>query len=231
MDIQVVILAGGLATRLGELTKNRPKSLVEMLGKPFLAYQLELLKSNGIMDVVLCIGHLGSQIQETFGDGSQYGVHIRYSLENKPLGTAGALKNAESLLGKTFFVMYGDSYLSVDFPQVFSYFISHHKLGLDTVFRNDDFYDKSNIVIKDNFVTGYSKIEKSKHTVFIDYGAAVFNKLVLHLIPENQAYSLEDLFIHLIGMKQLMAFEVKERFYEIGSPQGLKDFAAFVQRR
>ena len=105
MDIQVVILAGGLATRLGELTKNRPKSLLEILGKPFLAYQLEVLRANGITDIVLCIGHLGTQIQDIFGDGSQYGVHIRYSLENKPLGTAGALKNAEPLLLKNFFVL------------------------------------------------------------------------------------------------------------------------------
>ena len=105
MDMQVVILAGGLATRLGELTKNRPKSLLEILGKPFLAYQLEVLRANGITDIVLCIGHLGTQIKQTFGDGSQYGVHIRYSLENKPLGTAGALKNAEPLLLKNFFVL------------------------------------------------------------------------------------------------------------------------------
>jgi NDP-sugar pyrophosphorylase family protein len=95
MDVQVVILAGGLATRLGKLTENRPKSLVEILGKPFLAYQLELLKNNGISDIVLCTGHLGRQIRETFGDGSEYGVHIRYSHEENPLGTAGAVKNAE----------------------------------------------------------------------------------------------------------------------------------------
>jgi N-acetyl-alpha-D-muramate 1-phosphate uridylyltransferase len=231
MDIQVVILAGGLATRLGELTKNRPKSLLEILGKPFLAYQLEVLRANGITDIVLCIGHLGTQIQDIFGDGSQYGVHIRYSLENKPLGTAGALKNAEPLLLKNFFVMYGDSYLFLDFPQVFSYFISRNKLGLDTVFRNNDSFDNSNIVFKNNLVTRYSKVEKTKDMVYIDYGAAVFNKLALHLIPENQTCSLEDLFIRLIRMKQLLAFEVHERFYEIGSPQGLKDFEVFIQNK
>ena len=95
MDIQVAILAGGLATRLGELTRNRPKSLVEILHKPFLTYQLELLKQQGVTDVVLCIGHLGGQIKEAFGDGGKYGLHIHYSIEDRPLGTAGALKNAE----------------------------------------------------------------------------------------------------------------------------------------
>ena len=129
MGIQVVILAGGLATRLGELTKMRPKSMVEICNKPFLAHQLELLRANGIIDIVLCIGHLGIQIMDTFGDGSKFGMHIRYSVENKPLGTAGAIKNAESLLGNTFFVMYGDSYLFLNFPQVMSYFMSQNKLG------------------------------------------------------------------------------------------------------
>ena len=120
MDIQVVILAGGLATRLGDLTKNRPKSLVEIQGKPFLAYQLELLKNDGITDIVLCTGHLGTQIEETFGDGSNYGMHIRYSRENKTAGYAGALKNAGPLLNDIFTVMYGDSYLFPDFPKMMS---------------------------------------------------------------------------------------------------------------
>ena len=111
MDIQVAIIAGGLATRLGELTKSRPKSLVEVNNKPFLAYQLEILKAQGIVDVVLCLGHLVEQIQDVFGNGSKYGVHISYSLENRPLGTAGALKYASPLLAGNFVVMYGDSYL------------------------------------------------------------------------------------------------------------------------
>ncbi len=231
MDIQVVILAGGLATRLGNLTESRPKSLVELLGKPFLAYQLELLKNSGITDVVLCTGHLGAQIQETFGDGGRHGVHIRYSPEEKPLGTAGALKNAEPLLKDIFILMYGDSYLFLDFPKIMSFFLSQNKLGLDTVFKNNDDYDKSNIAIKNNLVAKYSKVEKTKDMIYIDYGAAIFRKEVLRQIPENRFSSMEDLFIRLIGMEQLLAFEVNERFYEIGSPQGLKDFEEFARHR
>ena len=229
MDIQVVIFAGGLATRLGELTKNRPKSMVEILNKPFLAYQLELLRAKGITDIVLCIGHLGTQIRETFRDGSKYGVHISYGIEEKPLGTAGALKNAESLLGNIFFVMYGDSYLFLDFHEIQSYFISQNKLGLATVYRNHDSYDQSNMVINGNMVTKYSKIEKTKDMVYIDYGASIFRKEALQLVPENHAYSLEDLFIRLIEKEQLLAFEVNDRFYEIGSPQGLRDFEEFAK--
>jgi N-acetyl-alpha-D-muramate 1-phosphate uridylyltransferase len=231
MDIQVVILAGGLATRLGDLTKNRPKSLVEIQGKPFLAYQLELLKNSGITDIVLCTGHLGAQIQETFGDGSKYGVRLRYSPEEKPLGTAGALKNAESCLNEIFVVMYGDSYLFLNFPEMMSYFTSQNKLGLDTVFKNNDAYDKSNIAVKDNLVVKYSKAEKTQDMVYIDYGAAIIRKEALQLIPENRFAPLEDLFVRLIGMEQLLAFEVNERFYEIGSPSGLRDFEEFARHR
>jgi N-acetyl-alpha-D-muramate 1-phosphate uridylyltransferase len=231
MDIQVVILAGGLATRLGNLTENRPKSLVEILGKPFLAYQLELLKNNGISDIVLCTGHLGSQIQEAFGNGSRYGVNLRYSPEEKPLGTAGALKNAGPFLNDIFTVMYGDSYLFLDFQKMMSDFTSQNKLGLDTVFKNNDAYDKSNIAVKNNMVAKYSKTEKTKDMVYIDYGAAIFRKEALRLIPENCFSALEDLFISLIGMEQLLAFEVTERFYEIGSLQGLRDFEEFARQR
>jgi N-acetyl-alpha-D-muramate 1-phosphate uridylyltransferase len=156
-------------------------------------------------------------------------MHIRYSVENKPLGTAGAIKNAESLLGNTFFVMYGDSYLFLNFPQVMSYFMSQNKLGLTTVYKNHDTYIRSNIVINGNMVINYSKAQKSKNMVYIDYGASIFIKRVLQLVPENQAYSLEDLFISLVEKEELLAFEVNDRFYEIGSPQGLKDFEAFLK--
>ena len=230
MDIQVAILAGGFATRLGELTKNRPKSLVEILHKPFLTYQLELLRTQGIIDIVLCIGHLGAQIRESFGDGSKYGMRISYSIEEKPLGTAGALKNAEPLLGDIFFVLYGDSYLFLDFQKVQSFSISQNKLGLATVYRNHDTYDRSNLVINGNIVVKYSKTEKTKDMVYIDYGASLFRKEALRLVPENQFYSLEDLFSHLIKIEQLLAFEVNDRFYEIGSPQGLRDFEEFAKR-
>jgi len=231
MKIQVVILAGGRATRLGELTKNRPKSLVEIQGKPFLAYQLELLKDHEISDIVLCIGHLGGQIRKAFGDGSNYGVHLTYSLEDEPLGTAGALKNAAPYLNDTFLVIYGDSYLLLDFVKIYAYFLTQQKLSLDTVFRNNDAFDASNIVIRDNMVEGYSKSEKTPDMVYIDCGAVIFHKEVLQLIPEDHFYSLEELFLRLIEKEQLLAFEVKEKFYEIGSPQGLKDFEAFIQRR
>jgi len=220
VDVQIVILAGGQGTRLGDLTKDRPKSMVLIRGRPFLEYQLELLKAQGITDVVLCIGYLGEQIERYFGDGQRIGLDIRYSQEDRPLGTTGALKNAELLLNNTFFTMYGDSYLSLDFRQVMSHFQSHRKLALMTVYRNHDTYDKSNTTIQGDLVKKYSKQERTPDMVYIDYGANIFRKEVLSLIPENQFCRMEELFPRLI--------EREELFYEIGSLRGLKDFQQYV---
>jgi len=227
--MQVVILAGGLATRLGNLTENQPKSMVKVWGKPFLEYQLELLRRGGIEDIILCIGHMGEQIERHCGNGSQYGVNIKYSIEDKLLGTAGALKKTEASLNDTFFTMYGDSYLFLDFSPVMSYFESQNKLALMTVYKNYDRYDSSNTAVEQGLVRKFSKKEKTKDMVYIEYGANIFKKESLKMIPEDQFYSLDDLFPRLIEMEELLAFEVKDRFYEVGSPQGLKEFKKYIK--
>ncbi len=229
IDVQVVILAGGLATRLGGLTRNQPKSMVKVLGKPFLEYQLELLRRGGVKNIVLCIGHMGEQIEGHFGDGKRYGVNIRYSVEDKLLGTAGAFKQAESLLDDAFFTMYGDSYLFLDFSATMRYFKSRNRLALMTVYKNYDRYGRSNTVVEGNLVKKFSKQEKTENMVYIEYGANIFSKEALNMIPEDQFYSLDDLFPRLIEMEELLAFEVKERFYEVGSPQGLKEFKECIK--
>ena len=229
--MQVAILAGGLATRLGDLTKNQPKSMLEIHGGPFLEYQLELLREGGVNNIILCIGHMGEQIERHFGDGMKYGVNIQYNLEDKPLGTAGALKKAEALLDDVFFTMYGDSFLFLDFSLIMSYFKSQNKLALMTVYKNYDCYDKSNTAVEGNLVKNFSKKEKTKDMVYIEYGANIFKKEALKMIPDNQPYSLDDLFPRLVEKEELLAFEVKERFYEIGSLQGLKDFEEYIKGR
>lgn len=229
MDMQVAILAGGLATRLGGLTKNLPKSMVKVVGKPFLEYQLELLRGTGIKDIVLCIGYLGEQITRHFGNGEKYGVNIKYSVEDKLVGTGGALKKAEALLNDVFFTLYGDSYLFLDFPAAMNYFESQNKLALMTVYQNCDRYDRSNAVVEGSLVKKFSKKEKPKDMVYIEYGANIFRKQALEAVPENQFYPLDDLFTRLIEVEELLAFEVKERFHEIGSPQGIKDFKEYLR--
>jgi NDP-sugar pyrophosphorylase family protein len=226
--MQVAILAGGLAVRLGDLARNRPKSLIEVAGKPFLEHQLEFLRKAGLTEVVLCIGHLGEQIRRRFGDGAEFGVNITYSVEKEMLGSAGALKNAEALLEDVFYTMYGDSYLFLDFASTMRYFLSQNKLALMTVYRNQNRYDRSNTAITGNLVTKYTKQDRTQDMVYIDYGANIFRKEALKMIPEDQFYPLEEFFPRLIVKEELLAFEVKERFYEIGSPQGIKDFAEYI---
>ncbi len=227
--MQVAILAGGLATRLRPLTAEIPKSLIQVRDKPFFEYQLDFLKKGGVEDIVLCVGYLGEQIERYFGNGKEFGVNIRYSYEGKNLlGTAGALKNARKLLEDTFFTIYGDSYLFLDFSVIMPYFKSQDKLALMTVYKNYNRYDKSNTVIAGNLVKYYSKKEKTEDMVYIEYGANIFTKEVLEFIPEGQPYTLEVLFPRLIEQEQLLAYEVPKRFYQIGSPEGLEEFKRYV---
>lgn len=229
MNTQVVILAGGMATRLGHLTVSRPKSLIMIGDKPFLEHQINMLHTAGARNILLCLGHLSEQITDYFGDGKRLDVKITYSIEDKPLGTAGALKNAENLLADTFMTLYGDSYLFLNLAEVMSRFLSSHKLGLMTVYRNLGLYDKSNTAIdNDGMVVRYDKQCKSG-LEYIDYGLSVFQKQVLKWVPQDNYYPLEEVFRKLIEMRELIAFETKERFYEVGSPAGLADFQKFVE--
>jgi len=229
--MQIVILAGGRATRLDSITRDIPKSLVPIYGKPFLEYQLDLLRKGGVTDVVICIGHLGEQIKRYLDDGSKFGVNVKYSEEgDNLLGTGGALKNAESLLENEFMVMYGDSFLTIDYSAIMSYFKNYNKSGLMTVYKNDNCYDKSNVVIAGGLVMQYNKTERPNNMVYIDYGASILRKRALELVPSNKVYSLEELYNELIKQEELLAYEVSERFYQIGSLVGLEEFKKYISR-
>lgn len=225
--MQVAIIAGGLATRLGNLTRDLPKSMVKILGKPFLEYQIELLRKAGVNDIVLCVGYLSEKIEEYFGSGHNFGVNIIYSREEKLVGTAGALKKAEAYLNDAFFTLYGDSYIFFNFANAESYFRAQNKLAMMTVYKNHNLYDKSNTAIEAGLVKQYSKQQKNKDMVYIDYGVNLLRKAVLDMIPKDEPYSLEQLFPRLIEKQELLAFEVSERFYEIGSLQGLNEFKEY----
>jgi NDP-sugar pyrophosphorylase family protein len=227
-DLQIVVISGGLATRLGKITKNQPKSMVKICGVPFLQYQLELFKQNGIFRVVLCLGHFGEQIESFFGNGSRFEMDIRYSFENKPLGTAGALKNAISLLDNEFFTIYGDSYPFLDFSNVLDYFHSKNKLALMTVYKNNNLYGSSNTIISGEMVTKYNKKEKTPEMTYIEYGVNLFRKDILKRIPDDSFYEMGGVFNSLIEENQLLSYEIKERFYEIGSPWGLAAFKEYI---
>lgn len=228
-NMQIVVLCGGKATRLYPLTKKNPKSMIKIAGKPFLEYQLRLLKKNKINNILLCIGYKGEQIKRYFRNGEKFDLKIKYSQDGKKLlGTAGALKKAENLLEDSFLVMWGDSYLPFNFQGAIKFFKKFNKPGLMTVYRNENKYEPSNVEIKGNLVRIYSKKRKTKKMKHIDYGVSIFKKEVLKYIPKNQFYDLSKLNQLLIRKKQLLAYSVKKRFYQIGTFEGLKNFEQYI---
>jgi NDP-sugar pyrophosphorylase family protein len=227
--IPVAILAGGLATRLRPITEKIPKSLVPIAGKPFLAHQLELLHSRGIRRAVLCIGYLGEMIQRDFGDGEKFGVKLDYSFDGpKLLGTGGAIKRALPLLADEFFVLYGDSYLPLDYAPIAEFFHRSGKPGLMTVFRNEGKFDTSNVVFADGEIKVYDKKNKLPEMRHIDYGLSLFKAGVFDAYGADQPFDLAEVMGKLVREKQLAGFEVTERFYEIGSHTGLEELETLL---
>jgi len=229
-QIPVAILAGGLATRLRPITEKIPKSLVPVAGKPFLHHQLKLLHAQGVRHAVLCIGYLGEMIQRDFGDGSAYGIQLEYSFDGaKLLGTGGAIKRALPKLGSEFFVLYGDSYLPVDYAAVAGTFHRSGKSGLMTVYRNEGKYDTSNVVFKNGEIVVYDKKAKLPEMQHIDYGLSLFKSSVFDAYAADQVFDLAEVMGRLVREKQLAGYEVRERFYEIGSPAGLAELETLLK--
>ncbi len=227
LEIPVAILAGGLATRLGPVTEKIPKSLVAVAGKPFLARQLELLHSRGIRRAVLCVGHLGEMIQRDFGSEA-CGIKLDYSFDGPQLlGTGGAIKRALPSLGAEFFVLYGDSFLPIDYQPVAEFFQRSGKLGCMTVYRNEGRYDTSNVVFADNEIKVYDKKNRVPEMRHIDYGLSLFRAAAFDSFPADQPFDLADVMSQLVKAGRLAGFEVHERFYEIGSPAGLAELENF----
>jgi NDP-sugar pyrophosphorylase family protein len=227
--LPVAILAGGLATRLGPLTQTLPKSLIPIDGEPFIVHQLRLLRNSGVQCVILCVGHLGNMIEQVIGDGRSFGVKVDYSYDGPTLlGTAGAVRTALPKLGETFFVMYGDSYLPCDYAAIEQAFLRSGKLGLMTVFRNDGQWDASNVEFEGGRILSYSKKNRTARMHHIDYGLGAFHA---EAFEKSSAPDFADVYADLLRRDQLAAVEVHERFYEMGSPAGLKEMTSFLTRR
>jgi N-acetyl-alpha-D-muramate 1-phosphate uridylyltransferase len=227
--LTVAILAGGRATRLRPMTEHVPKSLLELNGEPFAIHQLRLLQAKGIRRVVLCVGHLGVLVQRSIGDGSALDLQVDYSFDGPELlGTAGAVNNALPKLGDSFFVMYGDSYLPCDYAAIARNFESAGVLGMMTVFRNDGRWDLSNVEFESGEILAYSKTQRTPSMRYIDYGLGVFRAEAFENLPAGKPCDLSEIYASLLHRKQLASCEVSERFYEIGSPAGLRETAEFL---
>jgi len=229
MTLPVAILAGGLATRLWPMTETIPKSLVDVAGKPFAVHQLELLKRAGVKEIVYCIGYLGEKVRDELGDGSRYGLRISYREDGpRPLGTGGAVRRAVALLGPAFFILYGDAYLRCDYAAVEEAFRASGRKGLMTVLRNEDRWDRSNVVFEEGRILRYDKKDRDARMKYIDYGLGVLSAGVLEQYPGNESLDLATVYQDLLGAGELTGFEVTERFYEVGSAAGLEEARAFL---
>lgn len=225
---QIVILAGGLATRLRPITEKIPKSMVAVAGKPFLEHQIALCKKNGISEIILCVGHLWEQIRDHFDDGKKFGVKIIYSIENERMDTGGALKNALPHLNEDFFVLYGDSYLTADWQAAARVFKEYGDGGLMTVFRNDGSLGvPSQITVKRNRVIEFTKTDFNPEMKFVEYGLNIFGRDTIAQM-EKKSFPLSRYFDLLIARRQLLSFESPKRFHEIGCPEGLAELEQFL---
>ncbi len=223
------VLAGGLATRLQPLTATIPKALVDVNGEPFIAHQLRLLQANGVTRVVICAGHLGEMTREYVGDGARFGLQVDFSFDGlRLLGTAGALKRALPLLAESFFVVYGDTYLPCDYGAVQRAFGASRKLALMTVFRNEDRWDRSNVEFADGRIVAYDKARRTSRMRHLDYGLGVLSRRAFDDVPLDVPHDLAVLYQSLLARGELAAWEVEQRFYEVGSFEGLEETRRYL---
>jgi NDP-sugar pyrophosphorylase family protein len=228
--MQAVILAGGLGTRLRPLTETLPKAMVPVCGRPFLEYQLDALARSGISDVIICLGHLGHMIEDHFGDGRRFGLSIRYGYEREQLmGTTGAIKNVEQLLQDMFFVLNGDTYQAIDLAEVLHYFAARNKLGLMVVHKSEGYACQGNVVVDAGLVQAYDNRRELPGMAYVDSGIWLFRRPAFSSLPLRTRIDMSSVYQILIRRRQLLAYEACHRFYDIGTPRGLREFEALVQ--
>jgi NDP-sugar pyrophosphorylase family protein len=224
----VCILAGGLGTRLGERVRDTPKPLLPVAGRPFLLHQLRLLADHGAREVVVCVGYRGEQIRSTIGR-ERFGVRIGYSFDAPGLdGTLGAVRRAQPLLGERFLVLYGDTYLRIDYGDVARRWRESGLPAIMSVLRNEGRWDASNAVFGDGMVRRYDKRAPTAEMRWIDYGLGGFTAGALAGVGEQER-DLAGLYGRLAELGQLCGYEASERFYEIGTPSGLRETDAFLR--
>jgi NDP-sugar pyrophosphorylase family protein len=229
--LPIAILAGGLAKRLRPITESIPKALVEIDGEPFLAHQLRLLHRAGYRRVVMCAGYLGEQIRSYAADGSAFNLDLTYSFDGPTLlGTAGAIRRALPLLGDAFAVVYGDSYLTCDYAAAERHFLDSGKPGLMTVYRNEGQWDTSNVEFTGGRIVAYDKANRTPAMRHIDYGLGMFRRAVFDAVPDDRPTDLVAVFQDLMRRNELAAWESPDRFYEIGSPEGIRGLEEFLTR-
>lgn len=230
--MQTVILCGGMGTRIAAVARGLPKALIPVAGRPFIEHQFDRLAACGLREVLLLVGIGGDRIEAHVGDGARWGVRVAYSRESpdRLLGTGGALVNALPHLAESFLVMYGDSYLTVDYRAVAAAFEASGCPALMTVYRNEGRWDASNTRVEDGRVVFYSKKSRPGEAAWIDYGLTAFRRRIIEErrsapMPLDMAAILGD----LVPAGRVAAYETPDRFYEIGKPEGLAELDALLR--
>ena len=255
----VLILAGGLATRLRPITEKIPKALVEVGGEPFIAHQLRLLRFHGIRQAIISAWYRGDMIRDYAGDGAKFDMQISYVFDgDKPLGTGGAIRRALHLVNNQsttkatkytnksgifscgscfswstdnpFFVLYGDSYLPCNYAEIQAKFEAAKQPALMTVYRNHDQWDSSNVEMMDEKIVKYDKKERSPAMQFIDYGLGIFHPAVFSGLQDGEPADLADIYRDLAQAGKLAAYLARQRFYEIGSYEGLRELNEILEK-
>jgi MurNAc alpha-1-phosphate uridylyltransferase len=230
--MQVVILAGGLGTRIRSVAGDLPKALLPVAGKPFIEHQLDLLRMHKMMDILLCIGYQGEVLMKHLGDGSSFGVSIAYSQDPPAglLGTGGALVRALPFLKESFLVLYGDSYLPTDYTAVGHAFRESSACAMMCVYKNDGKWDKSNVRLSGGKIVYYSKNADPAEADHIDYGLSGYRREVIESYSNQTLPFGADLIQQdLVGRGEMDAYVVHERFYEIGKPEGLAELDGLLR--
>lgn len=234
-DMQVVVLMGGLGTRLKDYTKQCPKPLVEVNGKPFFEYQLDLLMAWGFKKFLFLIGYKADMIEEYFGDGSSRGIDIKYCYDGKELlGTGGAVRRAYKDLEDDFILIYGDSFMDIDYAETLYRYERGKQNGakaLMTVLCNNNRFDKSNVVMKDRKLVLYDKHNPTPEMDYIDYGVCVYSKSLFDAYEEGEKFDIAKIQHELSLSGEMVPQIVTKRFYEIGNPDSLAEFTAYAKKR
>ncbi len=224
----VCILAGGLGTRLGERVRDTPKPLLEVAGQPFLLHQLALLAAHGAGEIVVCVGYHGEQIEAQIGS-RRFGLRISYSFDSPELdGTLGAIRRAQGLLGERFLVLYGDTYLRIDYAQFAGAWVDSGLPAAMAVLRNEGQWDSSNADYANGLVLRYDKGNPTPEMSWIDYGLGGLTAAALSEVGAQER-DLAGLYRRLAASRLLYGYEAVERFYEIGTPTALAETDAFLR--
>ncbi|MBS2002099.1 MAG: nucleotidyltransferase family protein [Cyanobacteria bacterium SZAS LIN-5] len=227
-----IILAGGVATRLGAIAETTPKAMMPIAGTPFIDYQLRLLAEQHVDEVILSVAHLARQIEEFVGDGSRYGISIKYAYDGpKRLGTGGAILAALDTVPDNFGILYGDTYLDIEFAPVYKAFLKSGKKGLMTVLQNKNSWDKSNVLFENGEIKVYRKHNPTAEMQHIDYGLSILSKSCFSEFKPDETFDLSQVFERCIDLGDMAGFEVRKRFYEIGTPASLAETEQYLLDR